>query len=381
VFSWLKSRRARVGFALLLAILTLNYNPRLILLLSFGLVLLTYPQTLKPLRHWKFWLTIGLLIFLIPVFGRHPDARLWIVPYNRSLLIQTSLMAIRGILVFLLFQVLTFELRQAQLSAFFGHLGIPQFDRIYGVSKETIPKARSILLARYSQFKSQRPAGKLVQITVDLLTNILADFVRLAENLARQPVRIAGSTEPAALIQQVGSTPSLIILTGAPGAGKTTYLTRLTAELTRQHIRVDGLLSIRETLGAESWRQINQRIAGGKQHPLSSTEFLARGEQLGKYYFHPDAFKWAAEALTAAASTSDWFIVDEIGPLEMSGKGYLPVLTRIFSGANFPSQVVFTLRPGLLDQLDDFLNRWLPRLKDHPRIIIRVKSKTGASPT
>ncbi|MCF7797148.1 MAG: hypothetical protein K9N11_08830 [Lentisphaeria bacterium] len=372
MFKWLKSRRARVTFALFLAILTLNYHPWLIPLLSFGLVFVTYPKTLRPLKNWKFWITIVLLVVLIPIFGREPDARFWIIPYNEPLFHQTSLMAIRGILVFLLFQVLTWELHQSQLSAFFRRLGIPQFDRIYGVSKETVPKAKSILQARYGEFKTnRRRAGILGQI-IDLFTHILADFVRLADDLSQSPTQMAGSTDPAVLIEQVRAVPSLIIITGEQGSGKTTWLTQLITVLLDNSIPVDGLLSLRQNRGENLWRQMNQRIATGEQHALNTTEALPEANTVGKFSFYPDAFEWAGKQLSQAATGQEWFILDEIGPLEMQGKGYTPALAEIFASGTGPNQVLFTVRPSLVGKMDSFLTDYLPDLKDRPRVIIRV---------
>lgn len=372
MFKWLKSRRARVTFALFLAILTLNYHPWLIPLLSFGLVFVTYPKTLRPLKNWKFWITIVLLVILIPVFGRQPDVHFWKIPYNETLLHQTSLMAVRGILVILLFQVLTWELHQSQLSAFFRRLGIPQFDRIYGVSKETVPKAKSILQARYGEFKTKRRRAGILGQIIDLFTHILADFVRLADSLSQTPTQMTGSRDPEVLIEQTRSTPALIILTGEQGSGKTTWLTRLITALLERKISVDGLLSLRENRGENHFRQVNQRIATGEQHALNTTEEISGVVRVGKFTFYDDAFDWAGQQLSDAAKDQEWFILDEIGPLEMQGKGYTPALTEIFSAGEIPAQVLFTVRPGLLDELDTFLQKYMSELHQRPRVIIRM---------
>lgn len=370
---FLRNKRIRISIALSLAIISLNAYPKLILVLSLGLVYLTYPATLKPLKRWKFWVTIAFLVLLIPVLGQSADAHLWIIPYNRPLLEQTSLMALRGILVFLLFQVLTYELQQKQLSALFRKMGIPQFDGIYSVSRETVPQAKQILSMRYGVFKSRKKQSGLIESIYDLFTHILTDFVKLSETLARKPTQSKGSSDPVLLIKQVDAQPSLIMVTGPSGSGKTSWLTSLITELMTQEIKVDGLLSVREKLNDKEWRQINHRIATGERHPLNATEVVKDGIEFGQFYFYPDAFEWAAGAIEEVGPTQ-WMIIDEIGPVELAGNGYTPALMSYFSATSPPDQIVFTVRPQLLDQIDQFLNQYLAPLKDRPKVIVRLKS-------
>lgn len=78
---------------------------------------------------------------------------------------------------------------------------------------------------------------------------------------------------------------------------------------------------------------------------------------IGNYKFNNKSFLWAQEKLLEACKTKiDKLIIDEIGPLELDGKGLEPAISKILSDrSNFDFQIILVVREKLLN---DFLKHY-----------------------
>lgn len=74
---------------------------------------------------------------------------------------------------------------------------------------------------------------------------------------------------------------------------------------------------------------------------------------IGQYKFSNQAFVWAQDKLTSAINSSiEWLIIDEIGPLELDGKGLEPAITKILKSKESNNiKIIFVVRLKLLSQV------------------------------
>ncbi len=122
----------------------------------------------------------------------------------------------------------------------------------------------------------------------------------------------------------------IYILTGPVHSGKTTLLKKITLELKHQRFKVDGFLS--ESL----WD--NQKIIGYDLLDLredKSCPFIRKAgekdwDRIGSFYFIPETLD-LAKHIIKRAKKMDICVVDEVGPLELSGKGLWPALKEALS--------------------------------------------------
>jgi len=120
----------------------------------------------------------------------------------------------------------------------------------------------------------------------------------------------------------------IFILTGPVHSGKTTLLKRLVRELKGQKYRIDGFLS-------EAVRE-EEEIGGYDLFDLKrerSIPFIRKtGEnewqRIGSYFFIPQALA-EGEKIILQGKEADILVVDEVGPLELSGKGFWPSLKQV----------------------------------------------------
>ena len=119
----------------------------------------------------------------------------------------------------------------------------------------------------------------------------------------------------------------IFILTGEVNSGKTTLLKKLVGELEKRNLRVEGFLS--EAI----WR--NDEKIGYNFLDLrsrASVPFIRRSgqkdwERIGPYFFIPESLV-RVKGLILSSQEADVVVIDEVGPLELSGRGIWPALSE-----------------------------------------------------
>lgn len=142
----------------------------------------------------------------------------------------------------------------------------------------------------------------------------------------------------------------VIILTGPVNSGKTTLLRRAVEELRKQNFNLDGFLS---DAVVHAKKKIGYNLLDLKMN--RSIPFIRKSghkdwQKVGPYFFIPEGLAWANQVIRRS-SEAEILIVDEIGPLELSGKGLWPVLEKVLSQR--VQKFFFVLRRNIVE---DFLD-------------------------
>ena len=151
-----------------------------------------------------------------------------------------------------------------------------------------------------------------------------------------------------------GSGPRVYILTGAQGSGKTTLLGKL-IPLIRQHGR--SIAGIRAPvvidLGIRTGYNVED-IRTGDMLPLCRTSNRNATVSTGPFGFDREGLRFGSAALSLdAVGQRDVVIVDEIGPLELTGGGWAPALRPLLE--SYDGTLLLVVRP---DMLQSVLKRW-----------------------
>jgi nucleoside-triphosphatase THEP1 len=78
---------------------------------------------------------------------------------------------------------------------------------------------------------------------------------------------------------------------------------------------------------------------------------------VGRYQFDPDVFNWARTRLSEDLKTNPKvLIIDELGPLEINGKGLDPAVSNVLSNAKDMSNLIliFVVRASLVAKVQEF---------------------------
>ncbi len=364
------SSRFWCAVLIFLSLFFLKTSPIYVMIFILTVSLLFDRDTLRPLKFVSFWIIIALLVILVPLFTGVPDSSLWIFKYSSKQLISMVMMSLRGIAVFLLFQVMTVNLNSSKVSFVFTKLGIKHFHTLYEMSNQTIPQIRTILSARTTDFSVHWKQKRTLHHIMDLIVHILNDVIQLIELMNDHPSTHRRMKQSQLLDQlRERTAPSLTVLIGGSGSGKSQWLSQLVDEINNIGQTVDGVISEKIILEPDHWYHTLRRIATNESKQLNTMNDMDTPIQVGKFFFYPDVIEWGCGQITQSVD-SDYLIIDEVGLLEFNGEGFLPALKKI--GTEFKGHLIITLRSRLVNQIEPFLKNQLLSISDWEKTVINL---------
>jgi len=142
----------------------------------------------------------------------------------------------------------------------------------------------------------------------------------------------------------------IFVLTGPVHSGKTTLLETAVHEFRKSKVKIDGFLSKAIREGQEVIGYDLFDLREGSSVPLLRRTGERAWQRVGSYFFLPSGLD-EAERIILRSKDADLSVMDEIGPLELSGKGFWPALKQVL----FPPQTVYLI--VVRDKIfEDFLN-------------------------
>ncbi len=113
----------------------------------------------------------------------------------------------------------------------------------------------------------------------------------------------------------------LIIITGAIGIGKTTVCRKVIDLAKRLGYSCGGIITPKTTQGDI----IIEDIQTARTMTLATLRKIYQGPSIGKYYFNQTGIEFGIRAIDTAKESSV-LLIDEVGPLELSGGGFAQAL-------------------------------------------------------
>jgi nucleoside-triphosphatase THEP1 len=153
------------------------------------------------------------------------------------------------------------------------------------------------------------------------------------------------------VLDKIHLAPEIIIITGKINSGKSAYLEELVTEekslgQTPTGIMARGIFKAQNKIGYDVID-----IASEASMPLARIFPFADSDiRSGKFYFSKTAFDFGKEALLNFKPDGIVF-VDEVGPLELAGKGYAECLRRLLQSRI--SKLYVVVRKELLSDFSE----------------------------
>ncbi len=115
------------------------------------------------------------------------------------------------------------------------------------------------------------------------------------------------------------SVSSPVIVAGGVGAGKTESCGSLVDELSRSGLQPGGILSPRVIRDGETVGYRVRDLRSGEERRF--IRLSPPGISVGRYYVVPEALDWSKGVIADSLDGSDVVFIDEVGRLELEGKG------------------------------------------------------------
>ncbi len=311
----------------ILYLLTGTYTALTLLLAGCYILfsILRYHSSMRYFKKPMFWISFIALTFLAGIFWNgfstgslfDPDG-LWI----------GLRMNIRATIILLGFSAISVELRNPVIRTLLMNRGFSGLYKASGLAFSALPFSIGIL-----------PKGK------ELIMRPLNSF------------NIFFSYTDALLGQFEAENrqgPNIIMLSGDTGEGKSTFLASLLELLKKQGIKTGGFIARGIQIQGQRKGFDLEDIKTGEIFELCRDEYVEGRLQTGKYFFDPLAFEKGRNILiNALDEQSKLIVIDEIGPLEMQGKGWAPVVEQIL--ADTSNTMLLVVRRQLLK---DVCKKW-----------------------
>jgi nucleoside-triphosphatase THEP1 len=140
--------------------------------------------------------------------------------------------------------------------------------------------------------------------------------------------------------------PDIFILSGNKGEGKSTFAEQVVQQLNQKGVKTTGFIS-RGTWEGDARKSFTLTdIESGEEKLLCSVDKSAGHLKQGRFWFSSEALERGEKIITDAALKSNSVtIIDEVGPLEIGGKGWYGAIEYLCSSSASPQ--VWCVRSSL----------------------------------
>ncbi|GAB4313427.1 MAG: hypothetical protein Kow00127_04440 [Bacteroidales bacterium] len=150
------------------------------------------------------------------------------------------------------------------------------------------------------------------------------------------------------------SQAEVIIVTGESGSGKTGFVSQMVTILREAKVMVSGILAHGFWDGDTRERFEIEDLQTGKRIEYCSRRAVEGWDKIRKFYINPESVEFGNRALSYRFSEKKQvIIIDEIGPFELAGKGWAPLIHRLVLEGKAP--MVWVVRPELISEV---CNKW-----------------------
>ncbi len=305
------------------------------------LCILLYKQNLNRLKNVKFWISLIVIIILsgllLSEFKTNNGSK-----YLYGFLIGLE-MNIRALLMIFGFSSISIELRNPKIENWFKKKGMGQLS----IALEAAFKILPFMVASLSEEKKylRKPFG--------IISRLISKTDLWLERIQNQ----------------LNCNPIVFFITGEKGKGKTTFVTEVISILQKQGFNAGGIV-------APGYLDNNIRSKFDIVNIETSERKLLCGikvengiDEIGRFKFTKEGLALGREALSYEnIFDKDLVVIDEVGPLELKGKGWAESINELLSKCN--KIIILVVRNDSVNEVKDYFKLEQPKKIDIEEVSI-----------
>jgi len=298
-----------------------------------SLWIVKYKRALRQLARPRFWIFFVIITMITAVVFTKFQSKSSL----DALLIGIE-MNFRATIMILGFSVLGTELYNPKIREFFSKTHFNNLPIALELSAESLPHVVAYIPDLKTVFKSP------VKVISQLIA--YAEF-RFQELSNKQDLN-----------------RKIFIATGKIDAGKTSFIVKLIDSLKAKEIKASGIYCQKIFKNEKRIGYDIVDIKTSRRNAFLRTQANGASEKIGKFYIFSDGLNFGLEQLKLANQTeNEIVIIDEIGKLELAGKGWSSELNKLVSDKN---------KHLLLAVREDFVEEIIAKWKLNNAIIINI---------
>ena len=301
-----------------------NYFPALsggLLMMVF--VLLRYRRAVRYLKKPSLWIQLFIITFIAALTWEWISSdRLFAV----SGLIIGLEINFRALMIIFGFAGISVELRNPLVRSLLYRNGFSNLYKSVSLAFATLPGIMESLPRKKGMFRERNSLlGRFLN-----MADLLHDFYE----------------------QELNIHHNVFIVCGQVHSGKTGFMEEFIQECKKNAFKVDGILSMGTFKENQRDTFSLYHIREGQSYELASREKKPGWFRYRRYFFNPASFEKGLEFLTRGlAEENDVLVLDEIGPMELGGKGWYRALQVLDRNYRIPQ--VWVVREKILGEVRD----------------------------
>jgi nucleoside-triphosphatase THEP1 len=279
-----------------------------------------YGNSFRHLRKPSFWLFFVAITLLAGLFMQ-PDTSSGLFSWQ-GLMIGIK-MNIRAAFVLVSFASISKELKNPIIKSILYRRG---FANLY----QAIELAFAVLPASMAAFPK---AKEIIRHPVQSIATLIAFAQKLLLVITEKNRQL----------------PPVIIISGNIQEGKTTFVEKVINRLQRKNVKAAGFLSkvIYENGERSGYTLIDLQSKTSAE--LCSIKEDKSRERYGKFYFNAEGQELGIRILQNIPDDADYIVIDEIGPLELGGKGWAKAIEQLTRRDSRP--MIWVVREQLVEKI------------------------------
>jgi nucleoside-triphosphatase THEP1 len=293
----------------------------LIIIIYLLLCSIRYKKAFKRFKKPRLWIEFGALIVLSGILlgGITNHVSFW----NWDGLRIGFEMTLRAVLMIIGFSSISVELRNPKIINFLLQKGMKQLYLSLEIAFDTLPIMMSILSQQKKIFRTP------------IIT--LASLISTANEIYESHITANGL-------------PTVFILTGRSGSGKTTMLQKIVEILKTSNLKIGGILAPGFWKDGKRERFDILDIKTGEKTLLCTIENSNGKITEGPFHFMEEGLEFGSRALDKVCLDGvEFIIIDEVGRLELRGEGWAKNLDRLTDPIN--KSMLLVVREQLIEKV------------------------------